>query len=68
MNLPRAAPAYNAQDQDRLRNDLEQADGENLKRGRDIEVGRGRVILTSENGLRWAIVVSNTGALSAVAL
>jgi hypothetical protein len=47
---------------------LEQADSENHKRGRDIEVGQARVILTSPNGTRYALVVSNAGALSTVAV
>lgn len=68
MNLARATAIYDPQDQDRLRTDLEQADEQNLKRGRDIEMGSARIILASPNGLRWAIVVSNTGVVSAVAL
>lgn len=64
MNLVRAPSAYSAQDQDRLRTDLEQADLENLKRGRDIELGSGRVIGTSQNGTRFALVFNNDGTLS----
>ena len=67
MNFSRAPQAYSPQDQDRLRTDLEMVDQENFKRGRDIEMAAGRVILSSANGLRWALVVSNAGALSTVA-
>ena len=67
MNLPRATIQYSHQDQDRLRTDLETADLENFKKGRDIEVGTARVILTSPGGVRWALSVSDAGALSAVA-
>ena len=68
MNLSRATPDYSQQDQDRLRTDLEVADLENFKRGRDLEIGAGRIILTSPNGTRWVLTVSNAGALSAVSL
>ena len=44
---------------------LEQADRDNLKRGRDIEVGNGRLILQSPNGTRFSVVVSNAGAITA---
>lgn len=67
MNLSRAPRQYDPQDQDRLRTDLEAADLENFKRGRDIEVGGGRVILTSSGGIRWALSVNDAGALSTVA-
>lgn len=67
MNLSRAPGQYSQQDQDRLRTDLETADLENFKKGRDIEVGTGRVILTSSGGVRWAVVVSDAGTLSTVA-
>ena len=68
MNLSRATPDYSQQDQDRLRTDLEVADLDNFKRGRDLEIGAGRIILTSLNGTRWVLTVSNAGALSAVSL
>ena len=68
MNLSRATPDYSQQDQDRLRTDLEVADLDNFKRGRDLEIGAGRIILTSPNGTRWLLTVSNAGALSAVSL
>lgn len=67
MNLSRAPQQYDPQDQDRLRTDLETADLENFKKGRDIEVGGGRVILTSSGGIRWAVSVNDAGALSTVA-
>ncbi len=66
MNLSRAPLQYSQKDQDRLQTDLEAADLENFKRGRDIEVGVGRVILTSTGGVRFALVVSDAGALSTV--
>lgn len=68
MNLPRAPQSYNVTDQDRLRNDLDLADQENLKRGRDIEMGDGRLIGNSPNGSRFAIVFNDDGTLTTEAL
>ena len=68
MNLVRAPLAYSKQDQDRLRADLERADQANVKRGRDIEMGDGRVILTSDNGSRFVLTVSDAGVLGTEAL
>ena len=47
---------------------VELADRMNYKRDRDLEIGQNRVILTSPNGSRYAITVSNAGVLSAVAV
>ena len=47
---------------------VEMADNMNYKRDRDLEIGQNRVILTSPNGSRYAITVSNAGVLSAVAV
>lgn len=64
MNLVHAPQAYSQQDQARIRDDIEKADQENLKRGRDIELGSGRIIGTSPNGTRLAIVFNDDGTLS----
>ncbi len=48
--------------------ELNRRDKDSLKRGRDIEMDEGRIILTSPNGTRYALVVSNAGALSTVAV
>ena len=45
---------------------VEAADNMNYKRDRDLEIGQNRVILTSPNGSRYAITVSNGGVLSTV--
>lgn len=47
---------------------LERMDSDNFKKNQDLEIGKNRVILTSPNGTRYALVVSNTGALSTVVL
>jgi hypothetical protein len=69
MSLPRAPNAYSREDQDRLRTELDKMDAKSRKAGQDVEVaGSERLILSSPNGARWDIQVSNAGALSAVAL
>lgn len=69
MSLLRAPDGYSREDQDRLRADLDKMDGKNRKTGQDVEIaGSERLILASPNGSRWSVVVSNAGALSAVAL
>jgi len=44
---------------------IEQADRQNHKKDMDIEVGTAAVILTSANGTRFKLVVSDAGVLSA---
>jgi len=46
---------------------LESEDLRNYKTNKDIEVGANRIILTSPNGTRYALAVSNAGVLSTVA-
>lgn len=64
MKLPFAPPAYDPEDQQRTRSLSEQADNQNLKRGRDIELSSERLILSSPNGSRWALTVSDAGVPS----
>lgn len=68
MKLPRPPQQYNEQDQAITRAMEEQADAENHKRNRDLEVSPGRLIIKSPNGTRYSITVSNTGTISATAL
>ena len=59
MILSSAPAAYDRADQARMRDSLQRADAENLKRGRDVELGRGRLIVTDEaTGLRYALTMS----------
>jgi hypothetical protein len=44
------------------------ADKQNVKRGRDIEMGAGRIILTSAGGVRVAIETDDTGNLTGTVL
>lgn len=68
MQLPRPSERYSADEQARIQATLQRADADNHKRGRDIEINPGRLILTSPNGSRWSITVSNAGAISATAI
>jgi hypothetical protein len=59
-------PKYNSDDQAYFRQAFEAAERTNLKRNRDIEMGRARIILTSPDGTRYALIVDNSGVLSTV--
>lgn len=65
MNLPSGDDKAARLERNRI---IEAEDRRNHKRGRDIEVGVGRVILTSPDGTRWAVEVDNSGVLSASSL
>jgi hypothetical protein len=67
MKLPVTPSKYQPFTESTRNRILEQADAENHKRDRDINVGKGRVILTASDGSRWALVVAPGGALSTVA-
>ena len=68
MKLPPAPSAYSRLDQTDVRRQIELAEQQNHKRNRDVEVGSARLILTSPNGTRYSITVSNAGVISAVAV
>lgn len=68
MKLPRVPARYDERDQTDTRAAIEQADAQNYKRNRDLDIGENRIILQSPNGSRFAITVSNTGTLSTTAL
>lgn len=68
MKLQQASDRYSARDQQDMIRQIEQADQLNHKRNRDVEIGVARLILTSPNGTRYSVTVSNAGALSAVAI
>jgi hypothetical protein len=68
MIPPRPPDTYSPRDQALLREEIRRADADNFKRGRDLEIAGGRVILTSPNGTRYALTVSNAGALGTVAV
>jgi hypothetical protein len=68
MKLPAPAPRYEPTRESERNRQIEQADLENHKRGRDMYVAPGRLILTSPNGTLWEVKVDNTGALSAASI
>jgi hypothetical protein len=68
MRLPRPRPTYDAHDEAQARSLIEQADGQNFKRGQDVEIAGGAVlILSDESGRRFRITVVS-GAVTATAL
>ncbi len=68
MKLSRPLPAYDSRQTAVNYFTIEQADDKNHKRDKDIEVGVTALILTSANGTRYNVVVSDAGVLSAVAV
>lgn len=68
MKLPPPPPNWTTAHAREVYRQVEQADRENRKRGRDHEVGAARIILTAPDGGRWAIEVDNAGNLSAVSV
>lgn len=59
MILPPPPATYDVADQTRLRDALRRADAENLKRGRELNLGLARLILTDPaTGDRYAITVA----------
>ena len=68
MKLPNPPTGYDRRDQAETRVLMERADYLNHKRNQDVEIGAARLILTSANGTRFSVVVSNAGVLSATAI
>lgn len=64
MRLPDPPERYDPDHQREVSARLEQEDAQNRKKGRDVEIGSARLILTSPNGTRYAVAVDNTGILS----
>ncbi|MDE2475961.1 MAG: hypothetical protein KGO48_12990 [Alphaproteobacteria bacterium] len=67
MNLPKATPQYDATNEAQTRSVIEREDARNLKKGGNILVGKGALVLTAPNGSLWQITVSNAGVVSATA-
>ena len=68
MSLPNPPLVYDQRDQAAMRALIERWMTGTHRRGDDIEVSPGRLIIKSPNGTRWSIVVSNAGAISATAI
>lgn len=69
MRLPDPGERYVQSEESRRNREIELADRQNLKRQQDIELVSGmRLIMTSPNGTRYTITVSNLGAVSGTAI
>ncbi len=69
MRLPDPQPNYNQSDEARRNREIELSDRENLKRQQDIELVSGmRLIMSSPNGTRYKITVSNAAAIVVTAI
>lgn len=67
LTLPRAPGAYDPRGEQTVRGLIEAADRDNLKRGRDLDLGNATVglILVSPDGSRWRLTVADDGTLGA---
>jgi hypothetical protein len=68
MTAPRPPSGYEQRWASEVKRDIERRDAQNHKRGRDVEIGAARLILTSPNGTRYAVAVDNSGALTVTAI
>ena len=68
MKVPAPPPTYSITAEAQRNLLLENADRQNRKINADVEISSSKLILTSPNGSRFSVVVSNAGALSATAL
>mgnify|MGYP003110094885 FL=1 len=63
MILPTPSQSYDPIIQSEINRAIELGDSQNLKKDGDLEVGNGRLILTSANGTRYKLTVDNSGNL-----
>lgn len=68
MKVPTPPPTYQPVAEAQRNFLIETADRQNRKINADVEIASSKLILTSPNGSRFSVVVSNAGALSATAL
>ena len=66
MKLPTPPKQYDAANETQTRSAIEREDARNLKKGGNVLIGKGALVLTAPNGSLWRITVSNSGVLSAV--
>ena len=63
MILPTPSQSYDPMIQSEINRAIELGDTQNLKKDGDLEVGNGRIVLTSANGTRYKLTVDNSGNL-----
>tara|TARA_R110000851_G_scaffold113378_4_gene238014 strand:- start:1632 stop:1838 length:207 start_codon:yes stop_codon:yes gene_type:complete len=63
MILPTPSQYYDPLVQSEINRSIELGDSNNLKKDGDLEIGNGRIILTSANGTRYKLTVDNSGNL-----
>ena len=68
MRLPPSPESYAREADQTMRSMLQQANDQNHKRLRDVEISPGRLIIQSPDGTRWSIEVDNSGNVSATSL
>ena len=64
MNLQQPGGVWDRNAEIQRNEEIRRADQANHKRGQDIEVAPGRVILSSPDGTRWSIGLDNSGNVS----
>lgn len=67
MILPKAQSGYSQSNEDEAREALRQADNRNVKKGDTVYFARNEVIISSPNGSRWALKVSDLGVVTSEA-
>jgi|TARA_R110002096_G_scaffold54752_2_gene141130 hypothetical protein len=68
MILPTPSQYYDPLVQSEINRSIELGDSNNLKKDGDLEIGNGRIILTSANGTRYKLTVDNSGNLGTAAI
>lgn len=68
LNLPPPPVKYDRNEAAQMRRALMDEDRKNFKRGGDLEIANGRVVIRSPDGNRWYLTVSNAGVVGATAL
>lgn len=68
MRLPRPRAGYDPRVEAERNRVIEDADRRNLKKGRDVEIEGGRLILTDSNGVRYEVGVDTSGNLTTTSL
>lgn len=68
MRLPNPRGVYAPRDELERNRQIEAADRQNHKRGRDVEIGEARLILTSEDGARYEVGITEDGLLQVLTI